>query len=342
MVLVMSALLLALGSMVSPVQARACACGAISSNTRVTGEVVLVMWDGSRQATDMQMTLDGNATDAGWIMPTPRGATLSVGKEEAFDQLAMAVAPQPRAVRRYHLGFGGQDGAGGARPTQAPGGRPSVVIEGTQDVGPFRVTTLSGDAPAVNDWLVENGYPSRDDLVGAFQQYLDQGWVLQAVKLVPGKSQSDFAQRLPTLRMTFDAATPTYPIRLSRHAQVNQRVRLYLLSNQPLTITEQAAAQQPLTLIYSGPFDTRHITDPLVSGDTTRLTAFEGALKPSTITQDYEFGPDPGAAEFHRTYDVDDDIYLGPWIVLGVALVALAGGVGWLVTRSRRRASGRR
>lgn len=335
--LLLAAVLVVLGMVGSPLQAQACACGAVQSDTYVTGEVVLVQWDGRHQATDMQMLLDAGTKDAGWIMPTPRGTTMTLGGTATFQQLAQATAPRDVARKRYHLGFGrGGDAAG-----RAPGtGAPPVSIEGTHDVGPFRVTTLSGEATSVNTWLVDNGYPGRDDLVPAFRSYLDQGWVLQAVKLVPEKLDAEFRHSLPPLRMTFDTTSPVYPIRLSAQAAHAQNVRLYLLSDQPMKVSRQAAPDQPLDLIYSGPVDLMGIPDPLVRADKAHLTAFERSLTPDRITGDFEFAPDPGAADYQRTRIYHEDVYLGPAILAGLVGLALVAGVVVLIVRRRRRPRG--
>ena len=75
------------------------------------------------------------------------------------------------------------------------------------------------------------------------QAYLDQGWELQAVKLVSA-DESPFAT-LPNLHLAFDTAEPVYPLRLSGKATVSQKVRLYVIANEPVSYTHLTLPTTP-------------------------------------------------------------------------------------------------
>ena len=334
---VAAAILLASGLVAGPQVAAACACGAVVSDTSVSGETAIIIWNGTRQSIDMVMQLESSTPDAGWIMPTPRGAHVALGKEAAFSLMAEAVAPEVIHKKRWRLGlgrlFGGAGEAGGAPP-------PGVEVLGSQQVGPFTVTTLAGsDGEAVNGWLLGHGYETRDDLVPAFQEYLSAGWVLQAVKLTPSEEDGAFKGELPPLRLTFGTTEPVYPIKLSAHAELDQSLRLYLVSDQPMRIREQAAPGSPLTLIYSGPVSTSSLDSDLIITEAAQLSAYEGWLQPHDITQEFTFAAAPDMAPFRRQVVVYDDVgeELTVVVILGLLLGAPLLIIALIVRRVTRK-----
>lgn len=306
----------------------------------MNGETAVVQWRNGTQVTDMEMALDSSTKDAGWIMPTPRGTTISLGDKELLRRLAVAAAPEYRTRYVFRptveglFSFLDDDRSGGA---EAPGG---VQVLGTTRVGPFDITTITGtDATQVDAWLTDHGYASRPELIPSFASYLDQGWVLQAVKLVRGEENRSFAGALPPLRMTWKTDAPVYPIRLSSHATIEQDVRLYLVSSTPLAIQAQAAPDQPLSLYYSGVVAADTI-DPTLSAD-LHLTVYDGLLSPKNIRQDFTFRADPDQKPYRTVVWHEQNIFPD---VFQAALVLLAiGAAVWgAVALVRRVRSGAR
>lgn len=331
---VVAAVLVAMISLLSPVSARACACGAVVADAGVNGEVAIITWDGTRETIDLRMSLNGTTPDAAWIMPTPRGATVGLGNAEAFTELAQVTAPRVEVRKSYRPNFSwlGSQRSGDSRFSGPP---PFEVVE-EQRVGPFRVTTLAGSDPqAVNTWLRQNKFPTRDSLTSVFGDYLKRGWVLQAVKLEPQPGEA-FDHALPALRLGFAATTPIYPMKLSSEATSTQPVRLYLLGTTALGIKTQAAPSQPLELIYSGAFDPTGVLPRSGLPAESWLTAFEGDLSPGNITGDFAFRSDPSITAYQRTHVVHHDVGadLTKMVVLGVLLLApvviILGVVRWV------------
>ncbi|MGD8214173.1 DUF2330 domain-containing protein [Aestuariimicrobium sp. Y1814] len=321
-----AAMLLVAGLLVGPQQAVACACGAVVSDGTVTGEVAIVAWDGTRQSIDLQMLLGERTEDAGWIMPTPSPAEISLGADAAFTIMADVSAPRVVVKRVFRpslsrLFLAGSDGA----PREV-----GARVLSTTRVGPFTVATLSGtDATEVNLWLGENGYPSRDDLVPTFQKYLDQGWVLQAVKLTAEGTDAAFEDALPTLRMTFETAEPVYPLRLSRHAKVHQDVRLYLLSAHPMAVAQQAGPHQ-LTLLFSGKVPNQDLRNPLLIGEQVHLTTYEATYEPEDIVTDLTFAQDPSMVDYQREHITYHNV-AGPMITLAMFAMLLLAPLALIV-----------
>ena len=336
---VVAAVMVAMISLLSPVSARACACGAVVADAGVNGEVAIITWNGTRETIDLRMSLNGTTPDAAWIMPTPRGATVGLGNAEAFTELAQVTAPRVEVRKSYRPNFSwlGSQRSGDSRFSGPP---PFEVVE-EQRVGPFRVTTLAGSDPqAVNTWLRQNKFPTRDSLTSVFGDYLKRGWVLQAVKLTPSAEAATFERALPPLRLGFATTTPTYPMKLSSKATSSQPVRLYLLGTTPLGIQNQAAPSQPLEMIYSGGFDPTGILPRSGLPAESWLTAFEGDLSPGNITGDFAFRSDPSITNYQRTEVVRHDVGadLTRMVVLGVLLLApvviIVGVVRWVSQRT--------
>lgn len=331
-----SALLLAVTLVLVPRPAAACACGAVISNSSaaVSGETALVMWDGTTETIDMVLRLTGQATDAGWIMPTPQGTTISLGDSAVFPKLVKAVAP--RVEKRYRWwptsGFGesGSDRMVGAAPNAV-----GVVVS---QVGPFTVSTLSSSDPeALTTWLTDHGYQTRPQLAPTFGTYLARGWVIQAVKLTNpgGQLEGD----LDPLRMSFAATTPVYPILLSKHARDTQVVTLYIAAAHRMQVETAASLSSYSNPLFAGRVLAATLGLKALDGDAVYLTAFTEALVPETITSDYTFRQAADDTPYQRVVYSEVDM---TWLtsLAGLGALALGGvGIALLLVRSRRQTS---
>lgn len=330
-----AALLLSAGVLVGPHRAAACACGAVISEAKVSGEVSILAWDGKRQSIDMSMMLDRSTKNAGWIMPTPTVADITLGSSDDISVLARASAPRVEVKKVFrpldHFFGVGSDGTG-AEPRST-----GAQVLRTAEVGPFTVTTLTGtDAGAVNDWLSSNDYPSRDDLVPAFQTYLDQGWVLQAVKLTARTGGTAFQEALPPLRMTFATAQPVYPILLSAQASIEQNLRLYVLAAGPMTVSQDASEHNPLNLVFSGKIPSDQLDNRLVPGDMVHLTAYEAFYyDPADISHDITFAADPQLSDYQQVHTIYQNT-AGGLVGLLVVVLLLVAPVAVILLIARR------
>ena len=317
-----------------PAPARACACGAVVTNSdaAIDSETALIVREGARQRTDMVMHLDGEASEAAWIMPLPPGGTVSLGDKSLFESLKELTKPRPT----YELEFFPDDRAEGSQslPSAAASG-PQVRVVGIQTVGPFEVTTLEGNrADAVTDWLVANGFPGRRDVEPTFQGYLDAGWQVIAVRLTPGEESQALAGGLDSLRLEFDSPETIYPIKLSQHAKTRQGVKLFVLADHRMEAqgpTEDASD----TWVE---FAAKVPVDTLSLGDGERfLTLIEGSFEPEQITSDIQFTQATTDETHVPTYVVKIPVWqVYPVALLVAAVVALST---WLVLRHRKRAT---
>ncbi|RLP09522.1 DUF2330 domain-containing protein [Propionibacterium australiense] len=330
----------------APRPAVACACGAIvpdpDSDSTIDGETSVLSWDGSHETITMVMSMTSSAQDVAWIMPAPAGTTVELGSMDTIDALREDSQPRIEHKKDWTPRFPWLTGPGASGASE--GAASTVEVESTSTVGPFEVVTLaSNDADALTDWLVENGYPDRSDLVEPFQDYLDEGWRVLAVRLTPESAGERLHDGLPPMTLGFDTDTPVYPIRLSSMAASRQLVRLYVVSAHQLDIAQQAAPSQPLDLLFSGTVAASDagLATGFDGSDQVWLTTYGGDLAPSAISNDFTFTQASADEPFQRVttrWDTTPGEWLGLLITAAVPLVAVAVLVTVVVRRVRGRA----
>ncbi|MET0524337.1 MAG: DUF2330 domain-containing protein, partial [Nocardioides sp.] len=170
--------------------AYACACGAMvdgpGGDTSVTAEKAVVVWDGAQETILLRLSTRSEAVSAGLLVPTPASATVALGDEQVFTDLAAVTAP--RTERRWHL-FGDPlllGSKGGGFDAEA-GGAPNdtgIDVLGAVDLGPLRATILAAAGPrALESWLQAHRFRTSPALQESVQPYVDEGWTFVAVQL---------------------------------------------------------------------------------------------------------------------------------------------------------------
>jgi MYXO-CTERM domain-containing protein len=125
---------------------------------------------------------------------------------------AIDVATQPQFYSNQC--FFGVPGAVGA-PTAGnaeDSANPGVTIINRQQVGAFDTVTLEGDnADVLIEWLQMNNYRITTKMRPFIQEYIDDGMMFVAMKLLPDAEVSDIAP----ISMTYAGDRPMIPIRLT-------------------------------------------------------------------------------------------------------------------------------
>jgi hypothetical protein len=95
-------------------------------------------------------------------------------------------------------------------------------VLGRQRIGPFDVTRLAANDPAVlANWLSDNGFPSPDGLEQNLAPYVADRWELVAIKLAPAEATGTMTGQLQPLTPSF---TPDRVIfRCALHGRRNYR-----------------------------------------------------------------------------------------------------------------------
>lgn len=348
----MTVALLQVGAVASP--SWACACGAIEQlddATRITidGETALVRHDGETEEILMSFDMRSDSESAALILPLPAQAELDLGDADAFDTLLDRTKPEVVTKKRLRgLGLpdlGKGDPAGGAAPTGS-----NVRVLDEQELGPFTTTQLtSDDSEDLRTWLEDNDYRVRDEIVGATQPYLDEGWVLAVFQLEPGSEGLGFDGDLQPVRASFPSEEMVYPMRLQAEASREMPLRVYTLTEHR-TVAHLGGLEP--TLKFAGKVE----PDGFPAGSTLRdlvegtpyLTRHDMIVAPEDAATDMTFSDHGDDAPFREETVVWEDY---PWVARmfvpswGTALAwaalspfALGAGVlAWLLVRTARR-----
>jgi hypothetical protein len=322
--------------------AYACACGGLvdrpGQDTSVTSETALVVWDGAQETILLRLSTRTEAVSAGLLVPTPSPATVELGDDQVFNDLADVTAP--RTESRWHLfgapllfGGGGDDGSAGAAPGDG------VEVLSSVDLGPLRATTIAAaNTPALQAWLDQHGYDASPDLLATVTPYVQDTWTFVALQLTAeGRSlQGD----LPPIAMHFASDEAVYPMRMSAAAQETQQPLVYVLAQHRMLRTDTLASgtTRPETT-FAG---------RVASGDVVSSDLEDWLATTPYLTKTTQWLPDPGAivSDFVFAAAADDspitpvvydDKYLIPGDLGFLLVVLLLAGAVWLVVRLVRR-----
>ncbi len=337
------ALLLAVPALLVGSPAQACACGGVvdqpGGDTSVSAETAVVVWDGTQETILLRLSTRSEAVTAGLLVPTPTPATVTLGDEQVFADLAAVTVPRTEE-RRHLFGpplfFGGGGGGDGAS-AGGPGG--GVRVLGTVDLGPLRATTLSAtDARALDGWLEGHGYESSPALQAVVTPYVDEGWSFVAVQLnAVGQA---LAGDLPPIAMSFASDEAVYPMRMSSAAEETQEPTVYVLADHRVHRTDPVASGSTRPDVsFAGKLAPGEVTSPTLQGwlaTTPYLTATSQWLPdPAQIVTDFTFARAPSDVPYQRV--LYDDSYLIPGDIGALLILLLVAGAAWLVVRLVRR-----
>lgn len=324
--------------------AGACACGAMEPadqrNLGVNSETAAILFDGQSETVALSMGLDTDSSDVAFLLPLPTKAELDVAGDDLFDQLHERTRPEVKVRYSYDLRFwlagsGGPEGG-------APVGGARVV--GHQQVGDYDVVQLTGEASAVGDWLSDNGFRTRDEVIDGLGHYLEQGWVVMAVKLV--FTSDEFSGGAAPLVVRFPTDQLVYPMRLSALATSSQSVRFYVFADHRQQVGIDGRS---FDTTFAGWVDGDGLraegldqAADLVGQRRWFLTRIDDQVLPDRITGDLEFAPAPEGDVEHREVIWRTE-ERGGLVVAGIVAVAvLVTAVGVVVSVVKHRRAQRR
>ncbi len=218
-----------------PTPAQACGGTFCDGGTQMpvdqTGEDILFVRDGNEVEVHVRIEYTGEASRFAWLVPIQAIPEVTVGSEPLFVALSQATLPSWQVSRGYECldedpnSWGSDDGGGFVPADDMAGGGPDVVYEAV--VGAFEIVVLQGGTAAeVIDFLQANEYAQDPEAEPILQEYLDEGFLFAAVKLVAGVGVD--AIHPLTFRMTADEFC--VPIRLTRiAAEQDTGIRAYFL-----------------------------------------------------------------------------------------------------------------
>lgn len=307
---------------VAPVSA--CACGGVASSdgsVSVSDEMALVDWDGQRETILMRLALRSGTDDAALIVPTPAPANVTAGSAATFTELRRLTAPEVTTQRRWFGRGGNGDTAAAGAPRAGP-----TVLDRVQ-LGPLEATTLAGgELDGIREWLSDNGYQLRPEVIDTMEPYLREGWSFVAMRLT---SSEPLNGALDPVRLAFDTERFVYPMRMSAAAKDPQTVRLYLLSDHRVQRSDADTTSQSVTIEFAGRVE--KATDPelseLIGSGRNYLTELSSYIgQPSAITTDFTFAAAASDKSYREQISRTDYVeFLGVpagFVIFGVALLA--------------------
>ena len=208
-----------------------------------TGENIIFAFNGKTVEVHIQIAYDPNteASKFSWVVPVQSLPNFYVGSQLFFDNVLNGTVPFYGLNSQTEfcggdsasdgLSSGGTSGATGwggetAGDTADPTGGPEIVHQ--QQVGAFEVTVLKGtDSTELMQWLTDNGYQQPPETEPIVKQYLEEGNLFAAFKLVPGVEPV-----IHPVVFEYEGVEPCVPIRLTRVAAAeNMDIRVFFLGD---------------------------------------------------------------------------------------------------------------
>ncbi|WP_051772983.1 DUF2330 domain-containing protein [Saccharothrix sp. NRRL B-16314] len=321
---------------VDPAMSGACACGAFVANDKLRAqqETALVELTGRTESITLSVQARSAATQAAFLMPVPARARFEIADGELFTELDRISRPDVE-VRRVTI-----DGDGAGAP---PGSDRGATVVDHVEVGPYEVAQLAGtDATAVTQWLGEHDFTLPTALGGALEPYLAEGWLVVAVRLAP--TSGSLSDGLPPMRLAFETDTPVYPMRLSATAEGKQPLRLYVLADHRMDVSNPAPKGTAPELVFAGEVkpDPQYPTLSAALTGPRFLTRYDAEFSPARITDDIRLTR-AATDDHHRAIVVVTEYVRSSWPMPGLPLtllaLALVAGAVVIVRRVRSRRS---
>ena len=214
---------------------------------RISEESALIIWDNEQKIEHFirRARFDANATDLGFLVPTPSLPTLHEANNGLFSELQTPMRPETRELEDNSPQFyslflpaplRARAMAGGG--IMSKGARQQITLLAEQTVGDYDAAILkAGDAASLNRWLGRNGYPSNETLTNWLRPYIEKGWIVTAFKI--RRTAHGDASRplgLAPVRMSFATPRPFYPYRepptTATGSAPPRSLRLFLLADE--------------------------------------------------------------------------------------------------------------
>jgi hypothetical protein len=194
------------------------ACCAVSSPGRVVvnaDQTVLMIWNVKTKTQHFirQASFKSDASDVGFLVPSPSKPELAETDSAVFDTLDRITSPPPPAA------FGG--GGGGFGGGLAGGRKPVEVLEQKRVAG-YDATVLKADSgESLVEWLKQNGYDYSPAVAAWAKPYIKEKWIFTALKVAPKEDatkKNNSELQSPGLRITFKTEQPLFPYREPKSA----------------------------------------------------------------------------------------------------------------------------
>jgi hypothetical protein len=184
----------------------------VNDKVRIAEESAIILWNPADKVEHFirWANFQTQASDFGFLVPTPSQPTLAEASEETFQLLEKWTAPKVVKQNRWQFGFFCFPlGCGASKK----GDKASVRILDQQKVGGFDAVVLEADSPeSLSDWLEKHQYASDPELTSWLAPYVAKNWKITAFKIVQDPKTGKDPQTSP-VRMSFTTDKPFFPYR---------------------------------------------------------------------------------------------------------------------------------
>ena len=231
-----------------PAPRRAEACGGCFGQTITTVEShrMAVLLSPERSVLWDQIAYSGDPEDFVWVLPVPGPeVTIEIAEATFFDELDGQTAPVVQPEQNQPQGCFGCCAAGDV----AAGGDEGVIVYTEGTVGPYETVVLGGEeGGALQDWLVERGYPVQEAAVPIIDKYIDEGSAFVVLRLAPGSG----VQSMQPVRVGYKGFLARFPLEMVKIGAYGKLgLTLWVIADQRYEPANYPTAQiDPDELVY--------------------------------------------------------------------------------------------
>lgn len=297
----MAALLLSLLS--DPVRADGGFLGFYGQDVWEPEQKALLLYDAAEQIESLilQVRYEGEAREFAWIIPTPARPTLDEADPWIFSELSNMTSP---VVRDRGFGCMSDSKPMGTLPPDD-----DVIIYEQGRIGIYESLVVGAtEAGALTDSLTSWGFlhvQNRERAESAFQYYIDREWCFVALRVDSSTVAREGGELywhggFEPIRLTFHAARPVYPMRISAlSAPAYTNLLLYVAASHRMTFA--GASAEYANRLTPGEFEAverSHRALGPVLGGPCFVTKLRRTMSPSQMTEDLMLEQAPNDQEF--------------------------------------------
>jgi len=175
---------------------------------------VIIIWDAATKTQHFirKASFKSDASDFGFLIPSPSKPDLDEAGNEAFPSLQKLTEPEriKRDRPRGNPGCGCDEKKG--TPTKAAA---DVRVLEEKDVAGYKAAVLeTKSADDLVAWLRDNGFAYSPAVAAWAKPYVENGWKITALKVAKGKDNPEAKSvQASALRMSFKTDRPLFPYR---------------------------------------------------------------------------------------------------------------------------------
>lgn len=307
-----------------------CAAGQPGSQVQIADQEILVVWDdvNKREHFIRQAKFDTTSENYGFLVPTPSQPELAEADAEVFNRLTKATNPVVKTKYNYHFGFMSDRRAFyNARKMDSMKSAKVDVLDRKRIAGYDAVVLKADDTDALGEWLENNGFDFRDEILDWVEPYIESQWIITAFKFV-NTTPELMLKPTKAIRMSFDTDQPLFPYRVPTDniGQYKNLLRVHFVG--PKRVVGKLGKDRNLwagTLRYaeerSDIDDLLEGTGPAAEVSGTWLSSFDDKSWPSSV-EDLYFLPAPKQEPFVIVNVVEKDVFIVYEYIIGLILVS--------------------